>query len=74
MLHANAETECSKYRLHAEVACLKYRWCTQNTEMLLYYAQKQRYVAIQNLTVWLSYTKQDNCWTADNFRSIVLYI
>jgi len=61
MLHANAETECSKYRLHAEVSCLKYRWYDQNTEMLVYIMLKSRdihiHVAIQNLTVWLSYTK-----------------
>ena len=34
----NAETSAQStlYRLCAETSCLKYRWCAQNTEMLMY--------------------------------------
>jgi len=33
----NIETLCG-------TSCLKYRWYAQNTEILTYYAQKQRYL------------------------------
>jgi len=47
-----------QYRLHAETSWLKYRWYAQNTEMIILRSKVEMFihVAIQNFTMWLSYT------------------
>jgi len=46
-----------------------YRCCAQSAETLMY-AQRQKRSKVQNMVI---HRAQDNSWTTDNFRSIVLY-